>query len=340
MDLKELINQVNLIIVDLKDNGKYPKENGLVDYKMELNIIPGDDDITIFMKNFGKDIVSFANADGGIILIGIKENKATGIHDDIGLNQANIDVLGKLELNDISQKFNKILKTGISLDIQQFQISIRKFYYIVIPKSHNTLVPINDFKDLKIVKGAIYYRDTGKTEQANTSTIEFDRFLQIKANEKSKEFMEIWSKLLPEMIDINPREVLILNPHQNKVYGFNNKDNTLSGSNIDIEQSQEGVFNIILNAISAGEIGKITDDEGKPIYKLMGEIHNEREHISLTSLEKAVKEEVDYRFTSEQLKAVIHHLHWVNDKTFKVINPPEATVSAQFSKFVWVERII
>jgi len=28
--------------------------------------------------------------------------------------------------------------------------------------------------------------------------------------------MEIWSKLLPEMFDINPREVLIINPKNNK----------------------------------------------------------------------------------------------------------------------------
>lgn len=33
--------------------------------------------------------------------------------------------------------------------------------------------------------------------------------------------MEIWSKLLPEMFDINPREVLILNPKNNTVYGYN-----------------------------------------------------------------------------------------------------------------------
>ena len=66
--------------------------------------------------------------------------------------------------------------------------------------------------------------------------------------------MEIWSKLLPEMVDINPREVLILNPIQNKVYGFNSKDNILSGSDVEIDKSQNGVFNIILNAISAGEM--------------------------------------------------------------------------------------
>ncbi|MDT0685882.1 RNA-binding domain-containing protein [Autumnicola psychrophila] len=323
----------------LKDHGKYPKENGLVDYKMELNFIPNDNDVTTFMKNFAKDIISFSNANGGIIIIGIKENSTTGVHEDLGLNQKNIDCFAKLDLNDISQKFNKILKNGVSLDIQQFQISIRKFYYILIPKSNNTLVPINDFKEYKIEKGAIYYRDTGGTEQANKSTSEFDRFLQIKANEKSKEFMEIWSKLLPEMIDINPREVLILNPQQNKVYGFNNKDKTLSGSNIDIEKSQEGVFNIILSAISAGEIGKITDNEGKPIYKLMGEIHTEREHISLTSLEKAVKEVANYKFTNAHLKIVIDHLGWVNDKSFNVINPPNQTVSNDFNKFIWIETV-
>lgn len=61
------------------------------------------------------------------------------------------------------------------------------------------------------------------------STASFNRLIQMKANEKSKEFMEIWSKLLSEMVDINPREVLILNPMQNKVYGFNSKDNVLSG---------------------------------------------------------------------------------------------------------------
>jgi len=76
--------------------------------------------------------------------------------------------------------------------------------------------------------------------------------------------MEIWSKLLPEIFDINPREILIINPKSNKIYGFNGKDNILSSSKIEVDKSDTGVFNIILNAISAGEIGKISDNEGKP----------------------------------------------------------------------------
>jgi hypothetical protein len=339
MELKDLKSKTDKIIVDLKDNGKYPKENNHIDYKKELTIIPGDSELETFMKNFSKDILSFSNADGGIIFIGIKENKETGIHEDLGLNQANLDVLSKLDLNDVSQKFVKIIKTGVSIDLQQFQISTRKFYYLIIQKSNDTLVPINDFTNYKITKGSIYYRASGKTEQANSSTSEFNRFLQIKANEKSKEFMEIWSKLLPEMVDINPREVLIINPVQEKVYGFNNKDKSLSGSDIEIEKSDTGVFNIILNAISAGEIGKITDDEGKPIYKLVGEIYKNREHIILNSLEKAVQKEAKFKFTNLQLKTAIHYLGWTDTKDFKVVNPTKGTTVQKFNKFIWVETM-
>lgn len=337
MHLKELKEKVELYISDLKNNGRYPKENNLVDYKMELRIVSGDNALETFLKNFAKDIISFSNGDGGIIFLGIKENKNTGIHEDVGLNQKNLDLLGSLDLNDVSQKFVKIIKTGVSIDLQQFQISTRKFYYLTIQKSNDSLLPINDLPDYKISKGAIYYRASGKTEQANSSTSEFNRFLQIKANEKSKEFMEIWSKLLPEMVDINPKEVLILNPLQNKVYGFNNKDKTLSGSNIEIEKTQNGIFNIILNAINAGEIGKITDNEGKPIYKIVGELYTNREHITISSLESAVQNIVKYKFTNLQLKSAIHYLGWVSSADFSIINPEEGTIDNGFNQFIWVE---
>ncbi len=337
MDLKELKSCVDKIISDLTNNGKYPKENNHIDYKKELNIIQNNNPLEIFLKNFAKDILSFANADGGVIFIGIKENKETGKHEDLGLDENNLSILSKLDLNDVSQKFEKIIKVGISIDLQRFNMGSRIFYYLSIPKSNDTLVPTNDFKEYKIIKGNIYYRASGKTEQANSSTSEFNRFLQIKANEKSKEFMEIWSKLLPEMVDINPREILILNPLQNKVYGFNSKDKKLSGSNVEIEKAQNGIFNIILNAISAGEIGKITDNEGKPIYKIVGELHQERKHIPLSSLESGAKELCKYKFINSQLKAVIHHLGWVDSENFLVVDPSEETVVKKYSRYIWIE---
>jgi len=339
MNLKELKEKVELIISDLKDNGKFPKENNQIDFKLELKIQSGKIPTENFLSNFAKDIISFSNADGGIILLGIKEDKITGNHLDTGLNKQNLDLLKLIDLNDITQKFEKITKVGVSIDLQLFQISTRKFYYLLIEKSNNILVPTNDFPTYKIVKGAIIYRASSKNEQANKSTSDFNRFIQIKANEKSKEFMEIWSKLLPEMVDINPREVLILNPMQNKIYGFNSKDKTLSGSDIEIDKSQNGVFNIILNAITAGEIGKITTDEGKPLFRIMGEIQSNREHIVLNSLEKEVQKTSKYKFTNMQLKSAIYYLKWVTVHNFKVVNPPDGTINDSYKEFIWVETM-
>lgn len=337
MNLQQLTEKAESLITDLKDNGRFPKENNGVDYKLKLNIAKSKNPLDNFLLNFAKDILSFANSDGGMLLLGINEDSVTGIHSDTGLDNENLELLKQIDLNDITQKFEKIVKIGISIDLQIFQISTRKFYYFLIEKSNQVLIPINDFPEFKITKGAIYYRASSKNEHANKSTTDFNRFLQIKANEKSKEFMEIWSKLLPEMVDINPREVLILNPAQNKVYGFNSKEKTLSGSDIEIDKTQNGVFNIILNAISAGDIGKITTTEGKPIYKIVGEIQNIREHIMLSNLSKEVQRLSKYKFSSEQLKQVMFYLKWVSNPKFKAVNPANGNINDSFEKFIWIE---
>jgi predicted HTH transcriptional regulator len=93
MNLKELNDNILKTIDNLKNHGKFPKENNLYDYKLELNFYGLTDSVEIFMRNFAKDILSFSNSNGGILLLGIKEDKRTGHFDDTGLNQKNIDLL-------------------------------------------------------------------------------------------------------------------------------------------------------------------------------------------------------------------------------------------------------
>lgn len=339
MNLKELKIRVEEIIKDLKDNGNFPNENHTIDYKLKLNIDLSKDALTNFMVNFTKDILSFSNSDGGIILIGINEDVSTGAYEEVGLDANNITLLKKIDLNLVSQKFEKICKVGLNIDLQSFKIGTKTFYYILVEKQSNVLVPINDYKEYKLNKGDILYRASGKNEIANNSTTDFNRFLQIKSNEKSKEFMDIWSKLLPEMFDINPREVLILNPISNKVYGFNDKEKILSSSDIEIDQDENGIFNIILNAISAGEIGKISNDEGKPIYKIVGELRakSSREFIYFTSLIEKVKSKTEFNFSSNQLKSVFKYLNWITDDKIKIENPDENKINSDMSEFIWIE---
>lgn len=339
MTLKELKEKVDSAVAELKNHGVFPKENNLYDYKQELNFFGLTDDVEIFLRNFAKDIISFSNGNGGIILLGIKEDKPNGSLEDIGLDSKNYNLLNKIDLNSVSQKFEKISKVGVSIDLQSFQSGTRKFYYLLIEKQSHVLIPLHDFTDYKIKKGEIIYRASGKNETANSTTQDFNRFLQIKANEKNKEFMEIWSKLLPEMFDINPREVLIINPKTNRIYGFNGKENILSSSDIEIDKSDSGIFNVILNAISAGDIGRISDSEGKPLYKIVGEIKSAapREHISLSTLLAEVNKKTKYKLSSVQLKEVMQHLGWVTDKTFKVENPDPNPVVKKYDGYIWLE---
>lgn len=319
MTLTELKTQTILAVEKLKNYGVFPKENHHFDYKLELNFYGLTDPVEVFMRNLAKDILSFCNGDGGTIIFGIKEDKAIGKLEDVGLDASNWELLNKIDLNSITQKFEKITKVGISIDLQPFQSGTRKFFYLLIEKQNQVLIPVNDFIDYKIKKGEVIYRSSSKNEIANNSTQEFNRFLQIKANEKHKEFMEIWTKLLPEIFDINPREILMINPKTSKIYAFNGKDNVLSSSEIEIDKSEKGVLNVILNAISAGEIGKISDTEGKPLFRIVGEVKaaSVREHISLSTLLTEVNKKAKYKVSSVQLKEAMKYLNWVDDAKFK-----------------------
>ncbi|UOV53961.1 ATP-binding protein, partial [Flavobacterium psychrophilum] len=147
MNLTELKQTSLLTIENLKNFGIFPKENNLYDYKLELNFFGLTDVTEIFLRNFAKDILSFSNGNSGIILLGILEDEKTGDLNDIGLDAKNLELLNKLDLNLVSQKFEKIAKVCVSLDLQSFQSGTRKFYCLLIEKQNQVIIPINDFPD-------------------------------------------------------------------------------------------------------------------------------------------------------------------------------------------------
>ena len=237
----------------------------------------------------------------------------------------------------------KIFDTQINVDIHPFNIATRKFYYVLIEKHGSTLVPKNDCLEYGFKKGDIIYRGSGGNVKANEKTSEFNTFIESKVNEKNREFMQIWSSLLPEVFDINPKEILIINPQLGKVYGYNAKNHVLASTDIEIDNKKDGPINVILNAISAGEIGKITTDEGKPIYKLVGEIvlntSETRKYTSITSIHGEIKKKSKYKISNVQLKLVMKYLGWVNNESFTIENPKEKDINSKFSEFIWIEVI-
>lgn len=155
--------------------------------------------------------------------------------------------------------------------------------------------------------------------------------------------MQIWSGLLPEVFDINPKEILILNPQQGRVYGYNSKNKVLASTDIEIDNKEDGPINVILNAISAGEIGKISTTEGKPIYKLVGEIvlnsEKTKESTSMKSIHDEVSKESKYKISNIQLKSVMLHLGWVKNGAFNIEKPKDEDINPNFSDFIWIETV-
>lgn len=341
MKIEELQQKAEKIIYDIKNKGLYSKENTLIDYKLELKVSPGENEVTLFLRNFAKDILSFANNEGGLLFLGFKEDKSTGNINDIGLNEDNIRILEKIDLKELSEQFIKIFDNPVIIDIKYFQIAARKFYYVLIEKHNSVLIPKIDKLDFEIKKGDVIYRRSANNEKANKNTSLFNNFLEMKANEKNREFIQIWSNLLPEMFHINPREILIINPSIGRVYGYNSKNNVLSSTDVEVDNTKDGPINVILNAISAGEIGRISPDEGKPIYKLIGEIvvKNEKtkESTSITSVHSQVNLKSKYKISNPQIKMIMYYLKWVTMKTFTIENPIDDVINPEFSHFIWIE---
>lgn len=343
MTIAELRIKAEEIAENIKNRGVYWKENTLIDYKLELTLSSGVNEVTIFLRNFAKDILAFANKEGGMLFLGFNEDRGTGEIKDEGLKEDNVKVLQAIDLKNLSDQFVKMFDTQINVDIHSFNIATRKFYYVLIEKHGSILVPKNDFLEYNLKKGDIIYRGSGGNVKANEKTSEFNTFIESKVNEKNREFMQIWSSLLPEVFDINPKEILIINPQLGKVYGYNAKNHILASTDIEIDNKKDGPINVILNAISAGEIGKITTDEGKPIYKLVGEIvlntGETRKYTSITSIHGEIKKKSKYKISNVQLKLVMKYLGWVNNESFTIENPKEKDINSKFSNFIWIEVI-
>ncbi len=152
MTIEELKTKAEEIVESIKNKGIYWKENTLIDYKLGLNLSTGANEVTIFLRNFAKDILAFANKEGGMLFLGFNENRATGEITDEGLTDSNIDVLRAIDLKNLSNQFVKMVDTQINIDIHPFNIATRKFYYVLIEKQGTVLVPKNDFLDYNLKK--------------------------------------------------------------------------------------------------------------------------------------------------------------------------------------------
>lgn len=112
MIYKQLDNITTSDLQSLIDNKV--GENKTIEYKSELKLDSGDE-----RKEFLADITSFANADGGDIIFGIKENPSTNLPCEInGIEIKNDD--------ELIRKIESILRNAVSPRIPDVDLKIIK----------------------------------------------------------------------------------------------------------------------------------------------------------------------------------------------------------------------
>jgi len=98
---------------------------------------------------------------------------------------------------------------------------------------------------------------------------------------------------------------------------------------------------VVLRAITADEIGRIAEDEGKPIFRIVGEVKEktEKKSIRFSTVETTVREKAKFRFISPQLKMVLKYLGWTTEENFAVDSPSDNLIVPEFSNMIWIESV-
>lgn len=336
----------NLMLIDTEklkielQNGRYPKECD-IDYKIALTKKPDLSGLEIFLFNFFIDILSFSNSDGGVLLLGIKEDKSTGEKEEVGLNEPDLNLLQKIELNEISKKISAYTKVEPLLDLQPFNIGSRKCYYLLINKSEQVLIPNKDENKFKIKKGEIRFRKSGENTIANENTSKLSDFISRKANERSKDYLDIWRDLIPSMVEIHPKDIIIINPKENKIYGFN-KESKLITIPVNFTQKDGATkedYNVVFNVINKKDILGVSSEGGKDAFRIVNDIELidsqhvrtrevEKERINFTSAVKEIQRLSGYKFSSVDFKKLCFYKKISTNDDFTILDNRDRKVDS------------
>ncbi|PFD32605.1 hypothetical protein CN285_27590 [Bacillus cereus] len=168
-------------IIKLKEDGV--EEGKQIDYKQQLNFMNRDK-----KKEFAKDVTSFANTEGGDLIIGVSEEKGA-INEILG-----IEVLDKDALRLSIESF---LRTSIepqlsNIGINFYPIGERFILHIHVPKSYNGPHIANKAKFVARNSAGNYELDYTEIKQRFTASkgiesemesYHFERLMKIKRDD-------------------------------------------------------------------------------------------------------------------------------------------------------------
>ena len=178
---------------------QYPEETATAEYKSGITFDKDDD----FGAKLIKHILGLANAGGGYIVIGFKEDASGKLVPDSGMNAT---VSGSYETTRLSQCVDKYLASGQRVELQVHKIEVTPIVYPVISVQGFDDSPLfcgREFKgrDGKLIlkEGAIYIRDVAAKTVIIAGPVQFRTLLKVAVGRRQAEVLNQLRSLFTEM---------------------------------------------------------------------------------------------------------------------------------------------
>jgi hypothetical protein len=178
---------------------EYPEETATAEYKSGLVFDPTDD----FGAKLMKHILGMANAGGGYVIIGFREEKSGKLTSDPSMD---ISVSGSYETTRLSQSVDRYLASGQRIQLQVHKIEANSITYPVISIQSFDDSPLfcgRDFngRDAKPIlkEGAIYIRDIAAKTVIVAGPDQFKGLLKVAVGRRQSEVLRQLRSLLIEM---------------------------------------------------------------------------------------------------------------------------------------------
>ncbi len=171
----------------------------MAEYKSGIVFDPTDD----FGAKLIKHIIGQANAGGGYIIVGFKEETSGKLTADPGMDAS---VSGSYETTRLSQCVDKYLASGQRIELQVHKIEANSIVYPVISIQGFEESPLfcgRDFKGLdgKLIlkEGAIYIRDVAAKTVIIAGPDQFRTLVKVAVGRHQSEVLNQFRSLLAEM---------------------------------------------------------------------------------------------------------------------------------------------
>lgn len=241
-------NQGDLMTLEIFEQYISTKEDGRLKHRerKDLEFKANYNFGSIKNGKFSKSIAAFANADGGIMIFGIKDRP----REPIGMTNDNFE---HIEIEKITQFLNEHFAPEIILDIYDFEVDGKKFGVFIIDESKNKpIMCIKNAGDKELIEGDIYYRYSARSQKIKYPDLK-ELLENIKELERKK-----WMEHIQNIAKIGPQNIALIDVYRGNMPNPQNKQIIIDKDLLkDIKFIQEGRF---------------VEKEGAPALKLMGTI--------------------------------------------------------------------